>query len=158
MIISLLVMAQVSLAGKMYQWEDEFGVTHFTDNLFNVPYEYRESSERELNDYGAIKSDGLASQEGGITIWQAKCKECHFLDDENDKDSLGLKNLSGFLTDKRTDDVVDAQLLGMALSDALSKKHDQFLNKTLSQDEISNLSAYLTERQHKIIIESPENL
>ena len=155
--ISLLVMSQLSIAGKMYQWQDELGVTHFTDNLFNVPYEFRESSERQLNDYSSA-SDSLPSQKGGLGIWEEKCKVCHFLDDEKDGDTLGLLNLSEFLTDKRTGDVPDSQLLSMGIGDALNKKHEQFLNKALGKEELTDLSSYLSQRQHKIIIESPENL
>ena len=143
------------MAGKMYTWVDELGVTHFTDNLFNVPLQYRNEPVEELEDFAEAKANGGASPKGGNAIWVDKCSMCHILDDET---NAGLISLSTFLTDESGRNVPDPQLLSMGLSDALDKKHDKLLFDGLSKGDVNNLGAFLSKRQLKIIAESPENL
>ena len=48
-----LSISDIALAGETYKWQDDKGVLHFTDNIFNVPARYR--SQVEEKSYGDVQ-------------------------------------------------------------------------------------------------------
>lgn len=45
-ILALLLMASPSKPDDLFRWEDKDGVVHFTDNLHNIPAQFKEKASR----------------------------------------------------------------------------------------------------------------
>jgi hypothetical protein len=154
LILSAFIIVNASYAGTIYQWKDEAGKTHFTDNLGFVPPEYREGYERKLSDYDS-KEAKQPAQDMGKELWQTRCESCHYFGDQASGSSA--INLSKFLTDPVSGKAVNYQVLSMSLASIL-ESHDSYIKKKLNKDQIVALSRYLSEAQNKLIVESEDNL
>ena len=133
-------------AGELYQWKDDQGVVHFTDNIALVPAEYRGDYKPELSiNEGPSKLDGKA-------IWDSKCSSCHFLGEEK---GSGL-NLSSVLINQASGMVVDMSVIQYTLSnvfgDSPSRGH-----RGVSSRDIKVLSKYLHGEQDDLVRDDPSN-
>lgn len=83
-------------AQRIYQWQDDAGVTHFTDDPGAVPLEYRGQGQRELEPLAGIgPSAGANRASGGLgrRIWESKCAACHVYDsDGTQQGRMGLRS------------------------------------------------------------------
>lgn len=85
-----------SKAVEIYQWTDDAGVAHFTDNPAAVPEKYRSNSARDIKPVESVKGakgDGVqvTASSQGKQLWEQRCAACHDYDHWGWKDDkLGL--------------------------------------------------------------------
>lgn len=90
-------------AAQLYQWKDEAGVVHFTDNPMDVPGDHRANDRREVKPLQPVSGPapkGAASKaaSAGARLWQQYCSQCHTLahntQSSNAKGKMGLGQLT----------------------------------------------------------------
>jgi len=83
------------LAAKLYQWKDAAGITHFTDNLANIPKAAR-ATPRNVGTVDVVHAEGKnrISQENGEKLWNARCASCHFEGQGRKGELRGLGSLA----------------------------------------------------------------
>jgi mono/diheme cytochrome c family protein len=77
-------------AGTLYQWKDESGHMHFTDNLSKVPLEYRANSPREMAPLKSSKELVSKQPLDGKALYKDKCEACHVIGYVDDGAREGL--------------------------------------------------------------------
>ena len=77
-VVSLLMLfSQPAMAAEIYSWKDATG-THFTDNVANVPPEFRKSGKREIKgDIQVVSKSKATSVSKDKTVWKVRCTSCH---------------------------------------------------------------------------------
>lgn len=93
-------------AAAVYQWKDAAGHMHFTDNLGQVPPQYRQQGLKVRN----IQSQDTKSSanrvpatisSGGKKIWETKCASCHFINGKGLRED-GKRGLQRFVLNEKT--------------------------------------------------------
>jgi hypothetical protein len=66
-------------AKEIYKWK-EGDKTYFTDNLDDVPFEFRENGKRELKNRWSRRDEEAiiqAGKEKDKAVWEMQCASCH---------------------------------------------------------------------------------
>jgi len=158
-LFAVLLMPYMVDAGTIYHWKDEFGKTHFTDNVMLVPEQYRGDSERNLPDFEAVLAEPSAER-SGQEIWQNACASCHVVGMENTPD--GLVGLMPLLIDNsKTGTEIDEtsiqsyQIVEIGINQALGKSHASLVSPKLSQAEVKILVLELIQMQKDALANDP---
>jgi|GEM_PF-2130645 len=79
----LLIALQMSAEAAFYQWRDEFGQTHVTDDPTKVPEKHRDGSERKVQPVQVVQrvvpAVAGAPESDGAQIFLQRCAKCHHL-------------------------------------------------------------------------------
>jgi len=96
-----MLCCQPLIAAEVYSWKDASGI-HFTDNIANVPVEFRESGKREIKgDTQTISKGNTMSASKNKEVWTKRCTSCHHTgagrkDGKRGLASYTLNFISGF--------------------------------------------------------------
>lgn len=127
-------------AATLYQWKDDAGVTHFTDNPANVPPQYREKGEREVK--GVESSTSMPGV--GEKLWREKCAACHHLGEgalrSGNDTRYGLRSV---LFSSYTDVPFPVDTVREKMMPALNGKGASMPAIQLSDEELGSLIKYM---------------
>jgi len=127
-------------AKEIYTWKSDTG-THYTDNLAEVPEEYREKGKRDLaTDEPTLDNEILVNLRKDEMIWKAKCAMCHHTGEGKIEGKRGLVDFTLIYPDK-TKRTVEQMLpeLRMVIQGRTSEmpKHD------ISDEELLSIARFL---------------
>ncbi len=149
MMILCMLFAQAAWAETIYQWRDEAGVLHFTDNPAKVPADKREGSARELSSPVSKQKEKQASGRSqtasiGQDLWLNKCSSCHHLNGTGWKgDKLGLQP---FVVDSSTGFPLAIDDIVRNFRYAVKGRTSNMPEIEISEDELSALARYIVNR------------
>lgn len=94
LLVLACMVSGVAVAARVYQWKDEAGRVHFTDDATKVPSAYRHKSARDIRPVEPMAGAAPSKDErtlDGNALYQKKCAACHVLGfkDKGEKEALG---------------------------------------------------------------------
>jgi len=142
---ALLLLAGIQPAlAVIYQWKDEGGVMHYTDNLNQVPPKHRKEGLAELHEpapsagVSQVKNPDLKPVK--YRAWEEKCAGCHHAGEGARDGLLGLAHLT---INKITrfpageDEVVEE------LRYATSGRYSDMARMDVTDEELHSIARYL---------------
>lgn len=148
MMILWVLFAQGAWAETIYQWRDEAGAIHFTDNPASVPADKREGSARVLPSPVSKQKKKQASGRSqaastGQDLWLNKCSSCHHLNGAGWKgDKLGLHP---FVVDSSTGFPLTVDDIVRNFRYAVKGRTSNMPEIEISEDELSALAKYIVD-------------
>lgn len=142
-----LVMGLPVSAASFYQWKDEAGVTHFTDNPNMVPPKYRSKSQRDLSSFPALKSNAsepASRMSAKYKVWTEKCASCHHTG-KGERD--GLIGLGPVTINSNTRFPETVKDLTKKLRFAANGRYSDMSTVDVTDDELRAIANYLMEKQ-----------
>ncbi|MDQ6957293.1 MAG: DUF4124 domain-containing protein [Mariprofundaceae bacterium] len=87
-VICLFLGSHSVVAGSIFQWKDDMGHVHFTDDQSKVPTKYLKGSAREMRSFQSEMPKPVMK---GQNIYENMCAKCHVLgfDDDGRREALG---------------------------------------------------------------------
>jgi hypothetical protein len=87
--------AGIGVAAELYQWRDDAGQLHFTDNPMEVPAQYRDlkRSVGKLEVVSTSSAGGAVSSSKG-ELWMERCAACHHVGRGKKGNLVGLGYLA----------------------------------------------------------------
>jgi len=149
-VFMLFFWATISESGRIYQWKDAEGVTHFADNPMAVPAEYRSKS---LRDVKGVQTSGKGDQVAlstalsatGAKLWREKCMECHTA---KRQDADGKKSLFSYIIDPVTRFPRERADIVGELEYATSGRTTEMDPVDISEDGLKAIAEYLRDSIH----------
>ncbi|MDQ6959032.1 MAG: DUF4124 domain-containing protein [Mariprofundaceae bacterium] len=144
--ITLLMGMPVS-AASFYQWKDDAGVTHFTDNPDMVPPKYRNKVPQRLSSFPTLKSnvsESTARVPARYKVWSKKCARCHHVGEGKRGGLIGLGPIT-INSDTRFPET--AKDLTKKLRFAASGRYSDMPKVDVTDDELRTIADYLMEKQ-----------
>jgi mono/diheme cytochrome c family protein len=138
-------------AAQLYQWTDDQGVTHFSDNPMDVPPGYRDEGARDVKPLRAVArgeagGDAASEKPGmGASLWQQHCQACHSLDKKAAEGS-NKTALGHLLIDAKTRFPATVEQLLPKLQRAAEGRWTDMPSVHVSRDELRQIASFMLEQ------------
>jgi len=88
LVVCLYLGAHSAIAGTLFQWKDDMGHMHFTDDKSRVPAKYLKSSARDMKSFEPELTKPVLK---GQALYENLCAKCHVLgfEDKGRREALG---------------------------------------------------------------------